>query len=85
MPPPPVRVTLPVRMLAPATLRMAPEIAPPAPAPVVVKALPTANASLRLRTSEPPLVMLTAPVPRLPVVDPLPTCKAPAETVVVPV
>ena len=49
------------------------------------KILATANASLRLRISEAPLAMATAPVPKVPAVDALPICKTPAETVVVPV
>ena len=66
LPPPPVKVTLPVRALAPVTLRMIPERPPAAPAPVVVKALASVMPLLSCTWAPvAPLmkVTLTAPVP----------------------
>ena len=52
-------------------------------APVPEMALATVMASERLNASVPPLVT-TAPVPRVPMVPPLPTWRVPSVIVVVP-
>ena len=50
--------------------------------PVPPMSLATVTASLRLNTSE--ALSVTAPVPSVPAVPPLPICRVPEEIVVVP-
>ena len=68
-------------------LLLAVRVVVPAPAwvtsPVPLIVLPMVNASLRFTTSE--LLSTTAPLPRVPVVTPLPTWSVPPEILVVPV
>ena len=71
---PPVKDSAPVRIVVPAPMCVNP--------PVPLMSFATVTSPLRLKISVPSLI--TAPVPSVPAVLPLPTCNVPALIVVVP-